>query len=215
MKIIAAVGDYYHDVDVFKEGLLKAVDGIADAHVLFVTRQELVDKLEQSPDIVILGSENRLNPDEEDVHTWLTESDEMKITNYVKKGGSWFAWHSGLASYETNSSYIEMLGGYFTHHPADHVNVHYDLQGDHELLEGEKSFEIIDEHYFIKSNNDISVFLSSTSDQGESIAGWTKTYGAGKICCYTPAHNREGVMHPSVQSSLRCIVKWLSGSKDT
>lgn len=213
MKVIAAVGDYYHDVDLFKKAFSNVLSNIADLDLEFVPREELIEKLEGKPDVVVLASENRLNPDEEEVNTWLTESDEMKITNYVNNGGSWFAWHSGLASYETNSSYIDMLGGHFTHHPDDHVNVRYDFKGDHELTKGKKSFEIIDEHYFIKSDKDISIFLTSTSEHGESVAGWTKSYGEGKICCYTPAHNKEGLMHAAVQSDLTHIVNWLAGSE--
>lgn len=210
MKVIAAVGDYYHDQKLFKEALLSVTKGILNLEIEFVAREQLAAHLKEVPGIVILGSENRLNPEEENVEFWLTKSEEAEITEYVKKGGSWLAWHSGMASYEDNASFIDMLGGYFMHHPDDHVNVRYEYAEDHGLSKAKDSFEITDEHYFINNDKDVSVFLTSTSEHGDSVAAWTKSYGDGKVCCYVPAHNEEGLMHASVQSDLKHILKWLS-----
>jgi len=209
MKVIATLGDYYHDESFYKEALSQATSGMEDIDLVYATRENLIDKLRDKPDLVILASENRLNPNEGDVRKWLTKKDELEIINYVNDGGSWFAWHSGLASYEGNSSYIGMLGGYFTHHPDQHVNVRYQFNEKHELSNGKESFEIMDEHYFIESNEEISIFLNSISEYGESVAGWTKRYGEGRVCGYSPAHNKDGLLNAAVQADLKDIIKWL------
>jgi len=209
MKVVAALGDYYHERELLVRSLSEAIEEIEDIDLIYASRENLFDELKQQPDLVILGSENRLNPEEENVENWLTDSEASTITGYVKNGGTWFAWHSGLASYDSVSSYIDMLGGCFAHHPDDHVSVKYHYKRDHELSAGKGPFEIIDEHYFIKRIHDVSLFLESTSEYGDSTAGWTRKYGEGKVCCYIPAHNREGLMDPSVQTDLKDIINWL------
>lgn len=212
MKILAVVGDYYHNEATYKEALSKVINKMEGIDLIYSTRESLLDKLNDKPDLVILASENRLNPDVDRVNKWLTESIEKEIINYVINGGAWLAWHSGLAGYEKSSSYIDMLGGYFTHHPEDHVKVQYKYRGKQALSKGNKgkdTFEITDEHYFIRNTENISVFLESKSIHGHSVAGWIKKYGEGEVVCYVPSHNKEGLMHSSVQKDLEDIVRLL------
>lgn len=208
MKVFATLGDYYHKEENYKEALLSAVDSIEGLDIIYVNRENLIDRLSEKPDIVILASENRLNPNDDNVHTWLTESDDEKIIDYVKSGGNWFAWHSGLAGYEENDAFVSMLGGYFTQHPDEHVNVRYLYKDDHELSQGKDLFTIKDEHYFIERLEESSYFLESSSEHGTFDAGWTRKYGEGKVCCYIPSHNAEGLMAMSVQRDLKDIINW-------
>lgn len=213
MKIVAVLGDYYHDEAHYKKAISHTVETMDGIEILYIKRKNLINKLKDKPDLVILASENRINPHEEDTRTWLTAAGETEIVNYVKNGGSWFVWHSGLASYESNATYINMVGGYFTHHPEEHVNVLYKYKGNHKLSISKDHFKISDEHYFIEHAKDNSVFLSSTSKFGESVAGWTRKFGTGKVCCYVPAHKIEGLMDESVQTDLKHIIDWLAKSK--
>lgn len=209
MNIIAVLGDYYHNKIQLEEALSRVISKIDDVDITYTSRESLIDELKNSPDLVILASENRLIPNEENPKQWMSEPAEAAIINYVNKGGAWLAWHSGLANYESNSSYVKMVGGYFTHHPETQAHVQYQYNNDHGLSNGKESFKIIDEHYFINHDKDISIFLNSSSENGESLAGWTKSYGNGKVCAYIPAHNKDGLMDTSVQTDMKDIIQWL------
>lgn len=138
----------------------------------------------------------------------MDRSKEQKIIEYVRSGGNWLAWHSGLAGYEKCEDYVAMLGGYFAYHPEERVNVQYAYRKDHELSKGKENAEIKDEHYFIHRVEESSCFLQSSSTYGTSDARWTRKYRTGKVCCYVPSHNGEGLMSASVQIDLKSIIEW-------
>lgn len=212
VRVLAVVGDYYHDEKLFKDTLDKVTHSIEEVEVMYTDRKNVIDKLNLQPSLVILAAENRLNPEDENVKSWMTTEDAEAIDTYVKKGGSWFAWHSGLAGYEELTEYVKLLGGYFTHHPDDHAQVRYTFKESSLYKEKQPSFEISDEHYFVQLMGEVDVFLESSSKDGDSIAGWTKTVGKGKVAAYTPAHKEEGLSHPQVHKDLTSIIKWCVSS---
>ena len=125
-KIFAVLGDYYHDQDLAVKSLEKAIEKLK-VEITYLPVDDLVARLDEQPDLVILFAENRLNPEDENVETWMTRKEASLIENYVSNGGSWLAWHSGLASYENIDQYITMLRGYFLTHPDKHQVVKYTL----------------------------------------------------------------------------------------
>lgn len=207
MKIVAVLGDYYHDGDTLQEALTQVQDKLGDLTILYADRKELTEHLKDRPDLVILASENRLDPESDNPEEWMTEFEEGKIVDYVKKGGSWLVWHSGLASYQKWTTYIDMVGGSFDYHPEKHVSVNYKYIEESSLTYGKEEFSITDEHYFVNYSKDITVTMTSSSEYGESVAGWTKKYGEGEVCVYIPAHNKEGLMSRPVQTDLEAVIK--------
>lgn len=208
VQVLAVVGDYYHDEKQLKYTLNQLSHSIEEVEIIYTDRKNLVDQLKGQPSLVILASENRLNPEEENVRSWMTEEDAMAIEAYVEKGGAWFAWHSGLAGYEKVTRYTALLGGYFTYHPDEHAQVTYRFKESALYEEKPSDFEISDEHYFVEMTGEVDVFLESTSRDGHSIAGWIKRVGRGKVVTYTPAHKEEGLAHPQVLKDLATIIKW-------
>src|SRR5690554_2288137 len=106
MKVIAVVGDYYHKEFLYKNTLVEIFDKKEEVDLSFATRDSLLDELKNRPDLVILASENRLEPEKDETAFWLTEEGAKKIAAYVEDGGAWLAWHSGLAGYDKLPSYI-------------------------------------------------------------------------------------------------------------
>jgi type 1 glutamine amidotransferase len=169
--------------------------------------ESLVSALEELPDAVILFAEDRIAPTTNPDLKWMTPAISDQIVHYVENGGSWLAWHSGLASYPVDSSYTRMLRGYFLSHPDQHELVSYTSVN----VEQPEAFEIMDEHYFVHCDaGRTEVFLRSSSVDGESIAGWRHPYGAGRVSCLTPAHREEGLLDSSLLSLLRCEIEWLT-----
>ncbi|SDK74101.1 hypothetical protein [Alkalibacterium thalassium] len=83
-----------------KEGLTQVLDKLGGLTTLYADRKELTEHLKDRPDLVILASENRLDPETDNREEWMTEFEEDKIVDYVKKGESWLVlafWISQLS----------------------------------------------------------------------------------------------------------------------
>ncbi|RSK26111.1 trehalose utilization [Bacillus sp. HMF5848] len=195
-KIVAVLGDYWHQEDMIIESLEAAIKN-QQAQVSYIRYHDLNKALNDRPDAVILYKENRLNPLDEIVETWMTPTLMEQIVSYVEQGGGWLAWHTGMASYPSDSSYINMLKGSFTYHP-DMQEITYTYS------DGSVAFSFIDEHYFVDcQTEETDVFLLSQSIDGHSIAGWQHPFGKGKVCCITPAHTKEGLNDTRFTTLLR------------
>jgi type 1 glutamine amidotransferase len=172
--------------------------------------KQLTEVLSKQPDVVILFKENRYNPVDENVETWMTEELSLVIANYVENGGNWLAWHSGLASYPVEGSYLKMLKGSFLYHPEKQKKVHYKASEGNTVVPSSTSFEIVDEHYFVDCDKEnTNLFLVSESIDGKAEAGWFHHYGEGKVCCLTPAHNKDGLLNENFLIVLRNCLNWL------
>nr|WP_249316547.1 ThuA domain-containing protein [Bacillus sp. FJAT-50079] len=207
MKILAIVGDYYHDENMCRHVLDATITNIENVSLTYVHESSLVHQLSEKPDLVILFKGNKLHPKDPHSPVWMDEETAIIISKYVKEGGAWFAWHSGLASYEVKT-YVDMLQGYFEYHPKL-SRITYTADKNNDIINPELEYEIIDEHYFIdcdKENTD--VFLYSRSKEGQSIAGWKHLYGDGRVLCFTPAHLTEGLMNSQTVEILIESIKW-------
>ena len=213
-RITAVLGDFYHDRDLavksFQGGIerLKQETNI-ELDVTYLSVSELINNIKTNPDVIVLFAENRLNPEDTDVKRWMTAEDAKIINDYVKNGGSWLAWHAGLASYENIEEYTSMLKGYFLHHPDKHQVVTYTTDFSSEYFSPDEKFKFLDEHYFVQVEEDqTNIFLKSESVDGSSLAGWYHGYGKGKVLCLTPAHIEEGLMNPTFLKVFAKSIKW-------
>ncbi|MBB6734178.1 ThuA domain-containing protein [Cohnella zeiphila] len=211
-RIVAIVGDYYHDESLARESLVKAFEAIPpdeERALEFVGTKDMVRVLEERPDAVVLFKENRLNPQDEKVELWMDEAVSSAIASYVREGGAWLAWHAGLASYPEEYEYVKMLRGFFLSHPAQNKPVRYVPVHTEAAGRSGEALGFVDEHYFVSCDeNDTEVFLRSESEDGSSIAGWRHAYGKGKVLCLTPAHRREGLLDPSFLKLLGGCLEW-------
>jgi type 1 glutamine amidotransferase len=216
-KIVAIVGDYYHRAEDSQAALNKSLQPLLESGEIslrYITTEQLKSTLAERPDAVILFAEDRTAPQEDENARWMTTEISTLIAKYVEAGGGWLAWHSGLASYDPEGQYVGMLRGYFLRHPSEHQRVRYTsvAQGA-DGTRGAQSFEILDEHYFVTCQTEgIEVFLRSDSIDGSSIAAWRHVYGNGRVCCLTPAHRPEGLLHPEVLKLLNEAIGWISSS---
>lgn len=211
-KVVAIVGDFYHDVELAKESLLEALSPFIEdkkIELKFSLVTDIAEELKVQPDMVVLFAEDRIDPQVDPDLKWMTKEVSDHIVQYVENGGAWFGWHSGLASYDVASSYVGMLHGYFISHPDQNKPVRYTYVGETVFGEAVTPFEFLDEHYMVYCDEpNTNVFLRSSSEDGESIAGWHHAFGKGQVCCLTPAHRREGLMDPTFNRLLRNSLSW-------
>ncbi|MFS0863139.1 ThuA domain-containing protein [Fredinandcohnia sp. 179-A 10B2 NHS] len=212
VTITAILGDYYHKAELSREALENAVQQLGnEIKIQYSTPDKLLNDLTEKPDAFILFAENRLNPQDTTVVTWMNNETAAAINEYVENGGGWLAWHSGMASYENVEGYISMLRGYFTYHPEKHQIVEYKATPESSYIVEDDTFSFPDEHYFVECDKEnTNVLLTSSSVDGESIGGWAHDYGAGRVVCLCPAHLEEGLLHPAFQKILANSLRWCS-----
>ncbi|MGM7722255.1 ThuA domain-containing protein [Metabacillus sp. Hm71] len=211
IKIAALLGDYWHDPQDAKAGLKAALSRLpykAEIDVHYITHPEVSDALDEKPTLLINAKMNRLNPKDEHVITWLTDELDEKIVNYVESGGNLLTWHAGMASYPSESKYIQMLRGYFDYHPPGLQEVTYRYKDKENTKE--QTFLLSDEQYSVICDQaKTEVDLWSTGVAGDTIAGWKHFFGNGKVCCFTPAHTKEGMLNENVSTLLAEKINWL------
>lgn len=206
--IVAVLGDYYHNGAAIEEALrrsLKAELESEAARLSVIPAERLTEALKDVPDTVVLYKEGRIDPAAAEPLEWMTGEVEVAIDRYVREGGTWIAWHSGLAGYRNESAYYRLLKGYFEYHPNEHQVVTYKALEGGSSLKG--SYSAPDEHYFVACDTDhTNVFLRAESVDGESPAGWRHNYGTGTVICYTPGHTAASLMNETQLSWLRTII---------
>lgn len=211
-RIVALIGDYYHKEEWAREALEQALKSEIDnkeIQMIYIRHEQLVEELDKQPDGVILFMEDRINPADEKVNLWMNAEIASKITAFVENGGGWLAWHSGMACYDKAGDYIKMLRGHFVTHPREHQQVTYTVVDHPSGMVKQDEFTILDEHYFTHcAEADTEVFLRSSSVDGQSVAGWAHAYGKGRVCCFTPSHNKEGMLHKGTLHILNQSIKW-------
>lgn len=211
-RILAIVGDYYHDAGLARQSLQQVAEPLVTSgqlEVTFAGAEQLEQELMTRPDLIVLFAEDRINPQDEQVRQWMTVQIAEQIERYVNEGGAWLAWHSGLASYPEEGVYVKMLRGHFLSHPEQHSKVTYTPLSGTELGPLGDSFSFMDEHYFVACDEDeTNVFMRSASVDGNSTAGWYHSYGSGRVACITPAHLSEGLLMPQFIDIMRSLIVW-------
>lgn len=209
-KIISILGDYYHSHDLALTALEKALFNM-DAHTSLrdIPVQKLSEALDENPALIILEKINRLNPEEAVAQDWMNPELEKSIVEYVSGGGSFIAWHAGLAGYLKYEKFSGMLCGYFISHPQENRITAYSSVQPLFITDRPYYFEALDEHYFMKCDTaNTNVFLVSESEDGKCEAGWAHEYGSGRVLCITPTHREEGFANTEMIRLLTDSIKW-------
>lgn len=158
---------------------------------------------------VVLAKSNAISSS--DWRPWITAGKETALRDYVRAGGGLVVVHSGCASYSPIEPIRALMGGQFTHHPAQ-CEVRLEPVRPHALTAGvEGAFTVRDEHYFVNIEGaHLDVFLHSHSPHGVQPAGWTREDGRGRVCVLTPGHNLAVWQHPSFQVLLGNALRWVT-----
>ena len=214
-KVFAFIGDFYHEPAILKQAIQTAVSPFSDVSLecQLPTAKGVLQALAQEVAIIIIGAENRINPEDEVVHYWLTDEIDDQLEAYVAAGGSLLVLHSGLASYPSASKYRKMIKGEFISHPPEACKVRYFTQdnrnSDH-WEAGDYDYEVIDEFYVVDVDiKETNLFLFSECDSHEGqIAAWFHDYGEGKVSCVVPSHYAEAFEDVQLQRLYQDVIRW-------
>lgn len=86
--------------------------------------------------------------------------------------------------------------------------VFHEIVENSPMVKGATSFTAMDEHYQMDANDDIDIFLYSTSPLSKQAAGWTRKQGKGKVCVLTPGHTLDVWNHECFKTLLINCLNW-------
>ena len=205
MKVLVICDDYWHPAKTPRAGLAPLAAAGYEFDFLEDAIEWSAERMADYPVVLFTKSNNVSAKNRDD---WMTDEVQQAFVDYVEAGGGLLVVHSGTADYQEATTLRHLLGGVFTHHPKQ-CAVTVEPVADHPLTAGAKSFTLVDEHYFmVMGDEDVDLFLTTSSEHGEQPGGWTRAAGNGRVCVLTPGHNVEVWLEPSYQRLLENGLRW-------
>ena len=205
MQTLVLCDDYWHPARLPREGL-GALTGVEFTFDWIENARDWSLEHMLTYPLVILTKSN--NVSSTDRTGWMTDIVQAAFSDYVRKGNGLLAIHSGTADYAQMPVLRSLLGGVFTHHPAQCL-VTVNPRAGHPLSAGSAPFTLKDEHYFMALDDpQADVFMMTQSEYGEQPGAWRRVEGNGRVAVLTPGHNVEVWLHPSFQALLLNSLRW-------
>ncbi len=136
------------------------------------------------------------------------------LLNYVNEGGGVLALHSAMASFKENRRYQSLLGGKFTgHDKVENIDIIVKNK-EHGISREVNDFSVKDELYIhaYDENNEI-IMVSDNKGHREPVL-WTKNFGKGKVCYFSPGHCPRVWQNTEVKKIIRNALHWLCEAED-
>ena len=208
IKILAIIGDRFHDPEILRAGLLPLES--AECKFVFVVNPEQVPWASLSHYAAIVLAKGGYDFSTEMSHRWLGDNDRH-LAGFVNGGGGLLILHSGLAGYADNEMMRELCKGSFTHH-SDGIIPQSVRRVENGLFPAWPEFAVADEQYCIHFHSrDTTEFLATHSEaQAQASAGWAHTCGRGRVACLTPGHTAEVFAAPTYRQILQEVLRWVA-----
>jgi len=205
MRILVLCDDHWHPARIPRNGLSDLeklgfeFDWVENAAEWSIQRMAAYS-------VILLAKANNVSSTDETA--WMSEKIQQAFLDYVQRGNGLLALHSGTAGYEQAWMLRSLMGGVFKEHP-EQCPVTIEPRAGHVLTEGSRPFSVTDEHYFMDIVDDqIDIFLTTTSEHGTQPGGWTRIEGQGRVGVLTPGHNLEVWLHPTYQTLIINALRW-------
>jgi len=199
--------DYWHSREIVEAGLefLKGHDW----DLTILTAMEHVDlsafNFADYQAIFVCKSDRNSYEDE---GCWLSDEVATRFATYVEAGGCLMVMHAGSVAPKSSERFKTLVGCAFDMHPPQSP-VKYFPVGDAAIIDGIAEFTEQDEHYKIDIYaEDIKIFLSSTSEYFDEVAGYYRNVGNGKVIVLTPGHNLPVWLNPEYQKLILNALKF-------
>ena len=203
-KVLVICGDQYHPAELVLKGLIASG---ADQFEFIQAPDGPISDFPEPYSSVVLAKLNVNSPS--DPTPWTDEESDRALGVFVSNGGGLLVVHAGTVGYSVAPCIRNLTGGSFVQHPAACEVLVEPILGHH-LTKEVNAFTIFDEHYFVGHCDQREDFLTIRSDHGVQPGGWTKTFGAGRVCVLTPGHFESVWKHPQFQSLVGNGLKWIA-----
>ncbi|MFC1717748.1 ThuA domain-containing protein [Candidatus Poribacteria bacterium] len=142
---------------------------------------------------------------------WMQPEQEEAIEQFVLNGGAFLALHNAGWGYPWKDGYRRTLGGYYIGHPPIaefRVEV---VNKEHPITAGVESYDIEDEQHWLHCDHDeVDILLISQGQDGrQSVSGWAREYGKGRVVYLPNGHTLEVIRHQAFLKLLHNATRWL------
>lgn len=238
-RVLALIGDRYHNADYIRVALARLFDGLrlpvdytvdyaaisADLlrnYQLFVCfRDGMIwpkGYLEPSGYPYASDLENPEGWPKEEPQPWVTEEQGRALKEFVLAGNGFFALHnsSNISLYSKN--FREVMGGAYVGHPPLRPFKVRVVNKTHPVAKGIADFTVNDEqHYVIYDKAAIDIILRSENLDGlgyenlgtQAIAGWAYDYGKGRVVFTAVGHTIHALWQAEYFKLQQNAARWL------
>lgn len=238
-RVLALIGDRYHNADYIRVALARVFDELrlpvdftinytdisADLlrryRVFVCFRDGMIwpgGYLEPSGYPYAGDLENLADWPKEEPQPWVTEEQGRAIKEFVLAGNGLYAIHNSSNISLYSKEFRDVMGGaYIDHPPLRPFRVRV-VNKDHPITKGVEDFVVNDEQHYVTYDRDPqNVILRSENVDGlrfrdlgtESIAGWAYDYGKGRVVFTAPGHTIHALWQPEDLKIQRNAVRWL------
>jgi type 1 glutamine amidotransferase len=153
---------------------------------------------------------------------WMTPEQGRAVKQWVREGGSLWAWHNNSQLSLMNQDYRDVEGAVYTGHPPIRPFKVKITNPDHPITRGVRDFVVTDEQHFVTYEKDpkhvLAVSVNEDGLEYKDLAGrvsntcesvWAYDYGKGRVCFMAPGHMITVLWNPEYEKMQRNAVKWL------
>jgi len=238
-RVLALIGDRYHNADYIRVALARLFDGLrlpvdytidyaaisADLlrnYQLFVCfRDGMIwpkGYLEPSGYPYAGELENPEGWPKEEPQPWVTEEQGRALKEFVLAGNGFYALHnsSNISLYSKN--FREVMGGAYVGHPPLRPFKVRVVNKAHPVTKGIADFMVNDEqHYVIYDKAATDIILRSENLDGlgyenlgtQAIAGWAYDYGKGRVVFTAVGHTIHALWQAEYFKLQQNAARWL------
>lgn len=133
----------------------------------------------------------------------------VALTNWVRKGGTFYAVHGASVLGETNPIYADLVGGKFIKHPPAFEFKVYPMFDSHEITEGIGPFTVHEELYLTQYDGENDILLVSLLDDIVHPLVWCRYEGLGRVVYNSLGHVPETWRLPEYEKLTLQSIDWL------
>jgi len=238
-RVLALIGDRYHNADYIRVALARLFGGLrlpvdytidyavisADLlrnYQLFVCFRDgmIWPKGYLEPSGYTYASE-LANPEgwpKEEPQPWITEQQGRALKEFVLAGNGFYALHnsSNISLYSKN--FREVMGGAYVGHPPLRPFKVRVVNKTHPVTKGVQDFTVNDDqHYVIYDKAATDIILRSENLDGlgyenlgtQAIAGWAYDYGKGRVVFTAVGHTIHALWQAEYFKLQQNAARWL------
>ena len=205
MKKACILGDYkdikYHPLSVIEDALLGVFGHYAECEIITDYASLIPGDLDRYSLVVdyISGWDNKGN-----------DNAAAALLSYVAGGGQMLCLHNGVIKH-SHHDLEGLYGGSMVMHPP-YTRLAYRVH-EHPITTGLADFELDEEPYLLDFDffTQKDVFLTYKYGLCDIPAGWTLSFGSGRVCCVTAGHNAHSFKSGGLRALLSKCTAWLCG----
>jgi type 1 glutamine amidotransferase len=139
----------------------------------------------------------------------LSDGEEQGLARFVGEGKVAFGLHAAAVTDEDRETYIDLIGGRFTHHPRYAEFEVKIVDADHPISKDVTDFSVSDELYILdRTPRDARILATATWEGAEQPLVYVKPYGQGTVVYNALGHDSAAWEHPAFRALVTQGLAW-------